>query len=399
LPNPTHRSVLGVAREPTKGTSNNTPALYIPVKTFTPFDHLHLLPDEGIRGSAVMRYDQIAGPIWSEYDFGGDVYCDAIGVPLGGIFGENNALGTGGTSSTLAASSAIGATTVSSTITATTNQLIQIDVGSLAEVRKITGVSGSGPYSLTLDNALAFAHANGAATKVNTLAPFTYAFNLRNTGDLQPASFTIADRYLGLVANNTRFFSGMQFSEVAFKFNGDSLLEYTTKAMGFASAIGTDPVPSYTTVVPEAAWTGVTTIAGSGVLYMESGEITLKRKVEPVHTVDGTQAPYRIWVGPIEATGKLTFVMEDDTQLTNYLTDTTVTVDVNFSQSTPAQEQVKFHSTKAKFTTGKVVRGKDYVQIEAEVDFLGNSTDVGQSGGFGPMIVTTQNALGSILYT
>jgi hypothetical protein len=399
VPNPTHRSVLGVARETTKGTSVTTPALYIPVKTFAPFDEIRYIPDTGIRGSAVMRYDQIAGPIWSTYDFSGDVFSDTIGVPLGGIFGENNALGTGGTASTLAALSVAGASTVSHTISVPATQLIQIDVGNIAEVRKVTAVSGAGPYTLTLDNPLSFAHANGVATKANTLLPFTYAFNLRNAGDLQPASFTIADRYLGLVANNTRFFPGMQFNEVMFKFNGDGLLEYTAKATGFASAIGTDPVSSYTTMVPEAAWTGVTTIGGSIVAYLESGEITIKRKVEPIHNIDNLQAPYKIWAGPMEVNGKLTVVMEDDTQLTNYLANTKPSLDINFSQTAPATQQVKFHSTKCAFTIGKVERSKDYVTLGVDFDCLGNVTDIGQSGGYGPMIVTTQSSLGSAWYS
>lgn len=376
-----------------------TPALYIPVKTFAPFDNLHLLADEGLRGSAVVRYDEIAGPIWGEYDFSGDVFSDTIGVPLGGMFGENNALGASGASTTLSSSYTAGAATCSVTAVVTTNQLIQVGVGNLAEVRKAQSVSGAGPYVVTLDNPMNFSHVNGAAVQTNVVAPFTYAFNLRNAGDLQPASFTIADRYLGLVANNTRFFPGMQFSELAFKFNGDGLLEYTTKAMGFASSIGTDPVSSYSAMVPEAAWTGVTTIGGSVVAYLESGEISIKRKVAPIHNVDNVQAPYRIWAGPMEVTGKMVVVMEDDTQLTNYLTNTKPSLDINFSQSSPATQQVKFHATKCAFLVAKVDRGKDYITLAVDFDCLGNVTDIGQSGGYGPMIVTLQSSIGSVWYS
>lgn len=399
MPNPTHRSILGVVRETTKGTANTTPALYIPVKTFGPQDSLKLLPDEGVRGSAVIRYDEIAGPIFSTYDFGGDVFADTIGVPLGGIFGENAATGTGGAGTTLSSSYTAGAATCSVTAVVTASQLIQVGVGNLAEVRKAASVSGAGPYVVTLDNPMAFNHANAAAVQVGVAAPFTYNFYLRNAGDLQPASFTIADRYLGLVTNNTRFFPGMQFSEVQIKFNGDGLLEYSAKATGFASAIGTDPVSSYSTVVPAAVWTGVTTIGGGAVLYVQSGEVTFKRKVEPIHNLDNTQAPYRIWVGPIEASGKMVVVVEDDTELTRYLTNAVTTLDINFSQALPAQQQTKIHGSKVKYTLGKVERGKDYVEVGIDLEFLANTTDIGQSGGYSLATVQTQNALGSILYT
>src|ERR1700738_1279034 len=84
MPNPTNRSFLGVAKEATKGTGVASTA-YIPVKTINPFDHVMYLPDKGLRGSMVETYDEIAGPIYSELDIGGDAFPDTIGWPLAGI--------------------------------------------------------------------------------------------------------------------------------------------------------------------------------------------------------------------------------------------------------------------------------------------------------------------------
>jgi hypothetical protein len=399
MPNPTHRSLLGAVREAVKGTPITTPALYIPVKTFGPGDEVKYHPDEGIRGSAVLRYNQIAGPIWANYDFGGDVFSDTFGIPMGGIFGENAATGTGGAATTLSASYTAGAATCSVTAVVTASQLIQVGVGNLAEVRKASSVSGAGPYIVTLDNPMSFSHANAAAVQVGVAAPFTYTFYLRNAGDLQPASFTIADRYLGAVANNTRFFPGMQFSEVSLKFNADGLLEYSAKAVGFTSAIGTDPVSSYSAIVPEATWTGTTTIGGGSVLYAQTGEIVFKRKAEPIHTIDSTQGPYKIWVGPLEVTGKMTVVMEDDTEYTRYLTNTQPSLDLNWSQALPLQQQVKVHATKAAYTLAKIERSKDYVELSIDFDCMANVTDIGQSGGYAPATVQLQSNIGSVLYT
>lgn len=62
-------------------------------------------------------------------------------------------------STTLAAAASAGATTVSSTASVAVGNFVNID----GEVRKVTAVSGAGPYTLTLISALSSAHASGAA--------------------------------------------------------------------------------------------------------------------------------------------------------------------------------------------------------------------------------------------
>ncbi|BBB00573.1 hypothetical protein RVR_10572 [Actinacidiphila reveromycinica] len=87
MPQPTFRSFLGIGLETTAGEAVDATA-FIPVKTMSPSDKLTLLDDQGMRGSMVQTYDKIAGPIWSEYGFDGDVFPDTAGWMLAGILGD-----------------------------------------------------------------------------------------------------------------------------------------------------------------------------------------------------------------------------------------------------------------------------------------------------------------------
>ena len=46
----------------------------------------------------------------------------------------------------------------------------------------------------------------------------------------------------------------------------------------------------------------------------------------------------------------------------------------------------------AAYTTSKIDRGKAAVGYQVDWDAIANTTNVGGSGGFGPIVVTTQNA-------
>jgi hypothetical protein len=226
-------------------------------------------------------------------------------------------------------------------------------------------------------------------------APFTHAAAVLNSGTGQPPSYTLSDYY----TINTRQFAGLKFSELGLKFSGDGLLTYSAKATSLASATTTKPTTSYTAVQPLAGWVGAVSIGGTASAFVVDGECTIKRPITVIHTADGTQAPYALWSGPVEASGKLTLVMEDDTQLTNYLTNAKPSLDINYqSGAGAAAVQVKLHMSKAAFTNAEVGRGKDYIELSVDYDALANVTDVGTSGGYSPIKVTLQNAVASGTY-
>lgn len=235
----------------------------------------------------------------------------------------------------------------------------------------------------------------GDLTTTGASAPFSHAAAVLNTGTGQPPSYTLSDYY----TITTRQFPGLKFSEVGFKFSGDGLLTYSAKATTLASASTSAPTPSYTAVTPLAGWTGAVTIGGSASAFIVDGECTIKRPITVVHAVDGTQAPYALWSGPVSASGKLTMVMEDDTQYLNYLNNSKPSLDINFTQGAAAAlVQVKLHMSKAAFTGAEINRGKDYIELSVDFDALANTTDVGASAGYSPIKVTLQNAAAPATY-
>ena len=89
---PRSRSYLGIAKEtrPAPGAAPTAVAAtdFIPYTSITPADNIQYLDDKGMRGSMVDLYGIVQGGIYSEFEFGGDVFADTIGYPLAGVLGD-----------------------------------------------------------------------------------------------------------------------------------------------------------------------------------------------------------------------------------------------------------------------------------------------------------------------
>jgi hypothetical protein len=146
-------------------------------------------------------------------------------------------------------------------------------------------------------------------------------------------------------------------------------------------------------------WQGVAQIAGVTQTGLLDGEVTIKRSVTVLDSVDGTQAPAALWSGPVQVDGKATLIMEDDTALTQYLTTVKPSIDFNFTAGAGAAAvQLKLHMTKCSISAADITRGKDYIEVPITWTALANTTDIGASGGYSPIKVTIQNAIASGTY-
>jgi len=240
----------------------------------------------------------------------------------------------------------------------------------------------------------------GDVTVTGASAPFTHAMAVLNSqaSNGQPPTFTLSD-YYSLGAASTRQYAGTQFSSVDFKFTADGLLTYSAKAVGYASVTAANPTPSFSTVTPLPAWTGVVTLNGATSTLMADGNCTISRPVTPIFTVDGNQRPYQLFAGPVTCQGSLTLVFESDTELGLYLNNTKPILDIDFTQGTGATAtEVKLHMTKCAFKTAKIERSKDYIELGVTYEGMANTTDVGTSAGYSPVKVTLKNAKASGTY-
>ena len=239
----------------------------------------------------------------------------------------------------------------------------------------------------------------GDVTTTGSSAPYTHVISVKNavgsSSDAQPKAMTISDFY----AAGTRYYPGCQVTDFGLTFNADGILEYTAKMIGWPSTTNTAPTPSFTSVLPTQVWTGVATIGGSAVGYVKTGTLDLTRKSEAIFTVQATQSPYQCFVADLEVKGKITVVMQDDTELTRYLTNTQPTVNFNFSTGTGATAtQVSFNLTKGAYTTSAIERSADHVELTFDIEAIANVTDAGTSAGYSPVKFTLQNAYPSGTY-
>ena len=239
----------------------------------------------------------------------------------------------------------------------------------------------------------------GSVATTGVSAPYTHTISLFNSltsdVDVQPISYTLTDFY----AVDVRSYPGCQFSDFSLKFNADGMLEYDTKTTGFASEVVSDPTPTFSTVLPTPVWRGTVSIGGSAVTTAMSGNIDMKRPATPIYGISNTQDPYQVFLGPLEVTGKITFVMENDSQLLNFLNNSQPAIVLNWAYGAGAAAvQIQATITKGAYTAGVIERGEDFVQVTIDLNGQSNTTDAGSSGGYSPIKWVLQNAKASGTY-
>jgi len=234
-------------------------------------------------------------------------------------------------------------------------------------------------------------------------APYSHTFNIKNNigvyGGGQPESLTIADfsGLTGASSNKARAYPGSVVSELTITWSSEALLTWSAKLTGWPSGVIPKPTSSWSGISPPLpAWRGVTSIGGSPVLYVQSGELQLKRDVKVLNTVDGVQGPYAVWLGPLAATGKLTFIAADETEFLRYLNATNPALTVNFEAGSGASlVGIDIAMQSVSYRGAKVGRGQDYTTVETDFSAIGNTTNVGASGGFGACTIVTKSAISS----
>jgi hypothetical protein len=239
----------------------------------------------------------------------------------------------------------------------------------------------------------------GSVATTGASAPYTHTISLENSltsdVDVQPISYTLTDFY----AVDVRSYPGCQFSDFSLKFNADGMLEYDAKTTGWASTTVSDPTPTFSTVLPTPVWRGTVSIGGASVATAMEGNIDMTRAATPIYGISNTQNPYQVFLGPLEVTGSIKFVMENDSQLLNFLNNSQPAIVLDWAYGTGAtQVQISATITKGAYTAGVIERGDDFVSVTIELNGQGNTTDAGSTGGFAPIKWVLKNAKASGTY-
>lgn len=434
---PSSKTWLGLTRELTAGAGQlpgYAPGIAgmastIPLDkgSFEPEDMPHFLMDESIRGSMAKNFAVILGPEDASFSYGGPFFGDMEGFFLDNLFGDMSSTYSGafaGTATSVAAV-AVGGTqvTVSSGATFTSGGFAQFGTTSTAEVVALSNVSGS---------VLTFAqtplrYAQGSGVTVYAIgsaptAPFAHSFNILNSAQgyggaygAQPPTHCFTD-YLGPMTGagtgdpaNTfgaRLYPGACVAQLDLTGNSEQLLEAKVSGTSWISfPAGTAPTNVISAVVPIANWRstvqtglpGSATTLGS-VLTVGEWQVSIKRELQVYFTDQGSQNPYVIARGPLDATGTLNYTAPgDETPLDQMLLNVqpavTIAINNGFAGTSTSFIGLNIGMHQAAFIKAKPVRSGVLVGYDTEWGAVANSTNAGGSGGEGPCTVTLTNGV------
>lgn len=393
------------------GVVPTTGFVSVPVASFEPTPKVNPIPDTAVRGAMASPFDFQMGASWAELAIGeSPLYGDTFGHILANIFGDWTDTGTASTpTSALSSNVAAGVLALpvaSGGASFTAGMTVQVGTGTLAEVVTVGAGSTGTSIVLATGSPLRFAHLTGA-TIVNCTAPFTHIFATLNpassTGLVsgQPATHTILDR--NQVAGPSGFYTD-QFPYVCF-----SEVMLTGKPLGYLSwsgkatsqpqgAVSAAAQASFGTVRGIPAWRGSSTIGGVAAFDIASWTITLSRKVDPIPTIDGTQAVYVISRGPLTGTFELAYNPALDESALNYLLQNTQpSLAWSTSNGLSGANLVSFtvNAQLGAVTEAPLKVTDSLFGYDLSGTLVGNQTNIGNSGGWGVATCTLVNAIGS----
>jgi len=394
---PSTKNWLGIARETVVGTPV-LPVVTIPLDkgTYEPEDLIKYLPDEAILGYMALMYAEIQGVEDASFNYGGPVFGDVYGYFLDNAFGDLSTSGQpaiGGTSNTSAASSAGNTNvTVGTTAGFAANQNVQIDSGTLAEVVKLSAAAGN---SITFTGyPLRFNHANNATVQTVT-GSYTHRFNLLNSGTGQPPTHTATDYTALTTTVGARSYPSLCVSQVDFTGSAEAL--FMAKVTGnswISQPAASTPTNSTNFVVPIPAWRTNLTIGSSAIYDIGQWAVAIKRQLQVYWTNQGFQNPYIIARGTLDATATLNFsVAYDETALLQFLNNTQPSVVINVDNGLSGTNHISytFVLAQAAFVKSKITRSGVLVGYDDDVQTVANTSNVGGSGGLGPITVIVTN--------
>lgn len=281
---------------------------------------------------------------------------------------------------------------------------VEIDAlrGSMAEVFNIipTIIVGSvqaDGYLYPDTDGFALMGVLGDVVESGTTAPYTHVASLLNATPGQPHSYTLTHSWGATEARQRAF--GI-WDSVDIKFTASGVLMITESATTFGSVQVTPTTPTLSAATPVPVWVATVTIGGTQLNTVADGNITIKRKVDPIEVLNGTQIPGSIFSGLLGVTGKLTFIVDAaDTEQVQFLNDTQQSLVIAFSQGSGATtESLTFDMNLVDWKTYQLK--VDASHMGADVDFvaIANTTNAGASGGESPIKVTLQNAIPTGVY-
>ena len=368
----------------------------------------------------------------ASFSFGGPNFLDTHGYWFDNVFGDLSTVGSSlANPSTISGTVPVGST--SCTLSAappaayTAGATIQIDTGSIAEVVVIGSTAALNIVNFASSSGGAaypvrFAHATGKTVQTCG-TPFTHRWAALNSPlgyggqyGAQPPTHTFTDvtnivntftsATYGTAPTNTfgaRQYPSACISQLDFSGNAEQLLNVRCSGSSWLSVVSGTAVTNVTPVSrPVPNWNTTVVVAGQTINTSSSfagiGNFTVgaKRALQTYWIVAGTQTPFIIGRGPLTADGQLDFdptVNEFplDLMLLNSQPPISITTTNAGIANSGTPFTITFTMSQAAITKSKIMRNKLLIGYGDGYETVANSTDVGGSGGLGPMTITLVN--------
>jgi hypothetical protein len=364
-------SIFAMAREATPGTYL-PPTFTVPwtacsyATTYVP------LKDQSVRNNDAILQGVYQGPGDSQVDVTLHGYPDILGNFLR-MLGTDTV--TAATSTTLSASTAIGATSISTAVTIPAQTMIQIDTAANVEYAYVTAVSGAGPYTLTVTTVKGqtVGLTKGHLSAVTVVTQTTHTFK-QNAPTVRPPAWSVSIfdgvQYLG--------FAGSQISELALKIDPKATVTAQAKLTGFPEAVVTTFTYAGSNLQPELGWGWNMTNGGASSDRGLTLDLNLKRAVDPIHSSNGVQAPREVFPAALEVSGSYKAIYESAVDYNLYLANTQLPTVANLQKAVAfGGESVAITLSQSAWPKGTRSLGGNYVEATFDLEGIYNATDAG----------------------
>ena len=377
-------STIGLAKETTQGTYV-APTVSVPFTKGQYTDDITQLRDESVRGNDVVLQGVYQGTAHSSFDVETHFYPDITGHWLRAMIGPDTT--TPGVSTSLSSASSAGATSISTAASITANSYIQIDTAANLEYAKVTAVSGTGPYTLTVTGAgssggLLFAHTSSTAVVSQT----THTFKQNRTfATVWPTySWTVTDGV------ETRGFPGCVMSDLQIKIDPKGTVTIAPKFIGWPGAAQSTWTYAASKLAPFLGWQWQMTNAGGSSNRGLTLDLNLKRATEPIHASMAQQGPREVFAGALDASGAYKAIYDTQADLNLYLQGTQSPTTATITQPIAAgAASLTLTMTQSAYTKGAVELGGQYIQAGFDLSGINNVTD---SGAIQAVLMNFQSA-------
>lgn len=227
-------------------------------------------------------------------------------------------------------------------------------------------------------------------------SPNTTTFALLNSGDQQPPSHTVTVKDpVGQLQ-----YTGCRWSHFEVDFDAEGTVGWQGTLAGLAGVSGNASMPAASTETAFPGWCGQLKVTGVTEPRLLSGAVTFDREVDAKKNLGpGVVAPYQQRSGVLTVAGNLQLVAAADTYRGDLLAGTSVGLTLTWTKGSGSSlRTLILQMSKVTLTGVDRDYGQKWIELAVTFEVDADTTDIGASGGYSPVLATLKNTVGTGIY-